>query len=131
TNYAILGSTIALADWYIKYKNTALAVESLEIASIRFQSIVSERPEEILPMMSTSRAREKASYLSQIADKFIQLGRFSKAKVAIGAIDLPQARAEKLADLAGAMIIASQHDRAISILAHAQTLSDTTDVYPH
>ena len=81
--------------------------------------------------MSTSRAKEKASYLSQIADKFIQVRRFDKAKVAIDAIDLPQARAEKLGDLAGAIIITSQHDKAISILAQAQTLSDTAEHYPH
>ncbi len=130
-DYEILMSTIALVDWYIKHKNTALAIESLELASLRFQSIHSESREEILPMMSTSKAKEKATYLSQIADKFIQLGRFDKAKVAIDAIDLPQAKTEKLADLAGAMIIASQHDKAISILAQAQTLSDTAEDYPH
>jgi tetratricopeptide (TPR) repeat protein len=131
TNYAILGSTIALSDWYIKHKNTALAVELLELASLRFQSIHSESREEILPMMSSSQAKEKASYLSQIADKFIQLGRFDKAKVAIDAIDLPQARAEKLGDLAGAMIVASQHHRALSVLAQALTLSYTAEHYPH
>ena len=124
-------AALEIADWSLKHGRERLAAEALDSASQKISLIVSEKPEEILPAMSFSRAREKAALLSEISDKYIEAGQFDKAEQAISAIDLPQWKAGKLADLAGAMARGSSHGKVKELLAKALRLSDGAAEYPH
>jgi hypothetical protein len=82
-------------------------------------------------MMSASKAKEKASNLSTISDKYIEFGRLDSAEDAIRAIDLPQWKALKLADLAVATARSSSRAKAKEILDEALRISESSESYPH
>jgi hypothetical protein len=130
-DYYLSEAAIAIADWSLKHRRSNLAVEALDIARNKLKLIISEKREEILPQMSASRAREKASYLSAISDKYIEAGKFNGAEDSIKAIDLPQWKALKIADLAMETARTSSKRTASTILDEALQLSKTSREYPH
>lgn len=122
----------AVADWYFKRRAIAPGISALDVALSTLRRIVSEKPEEILPMMSSSKAKSKASGLSQICRKYVEARQFEKALSAALAIDLPQWKARKLANVAEALGPAShQTAKAIKALDQALRLSVTSEEYPH
>ena len=124
-------AALEIADWSLKHGHANLAKDALDWASQKVRLIVSEKPEEITGNMSTSRAREKAAYLSEISDKYIEARQFDKAQQAIEAIDPPQWRAGKLADLAVARLDTSQRNKVTRMLAQALHLSESSAEHPH
>ena len=124
-------SAIKIAEWSLKNGKTKSGVEALDLSATHYRAIVSEKREEILPMMSYSKAQDKASNLSTIADEYIKFDRLDSAEEAVRAIDLPQWKAMKLADLAVAIAQASSKTKAKEILDEALRISESSKVYPH
>jgi tetratricopeptide (TPR) repeat protein len=124
-------AALEIADWSLKHGHANLGTDALDWASQKIRLIVSEKPEEITGNMSTSRAKEKAAYLSEISYKYVEARQFDKAQQAIDAIDLPQWRAGKLADLAAARFHTSQRNEVKVILSQALHLSESSAEYPH
>jgi tetratricopeptide (TPR) repeat protein len=124
-------SAIKIAKWSLKNGKTKSGVEALDLSATHYRAIVSEKREEILPMMSYSKAQDKASNLSTIADEYIKFDRMDSAEETVRAIDLPQWKAMKLADLAVAIAQASSKTKAREILDEALRISESSKAYPH
>lgn len=130
-NFYIEAAAVALADWALEHGRAGLGVEALDYAFRKFRLLRSEKREEILPEMSSSTGREKAVALAEIADKYLAAGRLDRAQQAAEAIDLPQWKADKLADVAGAARSQWPRARVKKQLARALRLSETSAAYPH
>lgn len=87
-----------LADYYQRKGKIELSVDILNQAFEKAQKIKSDEPES--GMMSTSPAREKADYMSKIAEKFIAIKRYDSALSVISVIEKPRIKAQTLVKLA-------------------------------
>jgi tetratricopeptide (TPR) repeat protein len=130
-NYYLQSTAIEIAEWALKHGQSKQAIQALDLAAIKYRLIVSEKREEIFPEMSTSKAWEKADGLSAVANKYIEFGKLESAEVCIRAIDLPQRKAMKLADLAVAIARSSSKMKAKGLLDEALQISKTSQKYPH
>lgn len=124
-------NAVAIADWASEHGRADLGVEALDYALQKVRPMRSEKREEILQEMSDSTAKEKAIYLAEIADRYVAAGQFDRARRAAEAIDLPQWKADKLADVAGAARAAWPRAGVRELLARALHLSKTSAEYPH
>lgn len=131
--YYLRETAIAITEWALKHGQSKQAIEALDLVAKKYRLIVSEKREDILPTMSFSKAMDKAEGLSAIANKYIQLGRLESAELCIRAIDLPQWKAMKLADLAIGIARSSpkMKTKAKGLLGEAIQISKTSKEYPH
>lgn len=130
-NYNICDAAKFISEWCLKHEEQALAVEAIDIAFEKIRKIVSEKNEEISGMLSTSKAMQKAQYLSQLTDLYLQANDFDKARQCIKEIELPQHRANKLADLAAVMNTSNENSNVAQILIQALELSKTAPEHRH
>lgn len=89
---------LELANNYENKNKIEFAVDILNLALKEVQKIKSDAPES--EWMSTSPATEKARYLRDIANKFIELKQFDSALKVIQTIQKPYFKAQMLANLA-------------------------------
>jgi len=130
-SYNLTEASVEIADWAREHDRSDIADRVLDSAVVRLSAIVSEKNSEISPYSSTSNAREKASALGVVASACVRAGRLDRALAAAAAIDLPQWRADVLADVAGATMRAGSKAGAREILDRARRLSTSTPDHSH
>jgi tetratricopeptide (TPR) repeat protein len=86
--------SIQISEYYQKKSKLAFAIDVLNQAFARAEKINSNEPE--LAMMSTSPARQKASFMADIAKQFIKLNRLDLASIVINEIEKPYFKAQSL-----------------------------------
>jgi tetratricopeptide (TPR) repeat protein len=127
-SYARSHMAADIAEWALAHGRSDVAAEALDSATAVLRAIASEKRDQVPSNSSTSTGREKAMALSLMTDAYLKAGWLDKARDAAGAIDLPQWKANELADVAGAMT--GTPAAAKALLNRALTLSTTEAHYP-
>jgi tetratricopeptide (TPR) repeat protein len=127
-SYARSHMAADIAEWALAHGRSDVATEALDSATAVLRTITSEKRDQVPSNSSTSTGKEKAMALSLMTDAYLKAGWLDKARDAAGAIDLPQWKANKLADVAGAMT--GTPAAAKALLNRALTLSTTEADFP-
>ena len=121
----------SIAKSCFEQKKNELAIEAIDNAFANIRQIISEKSEDIQSHANTSNALQKSQYLSQLADLYLQANQYEKALECAKAIDQPQYRANKFADVAAAMRVISKNSKSDKLLLAALKLSETAPYYSH
>lgn len=122
---------IALADAFAAKGRRSDAIAALDVASAQIQKIVSEKSEDIPGTASSSDARLKSGSLTELGEKYLEIGDVRGAEAAAMAIDQPQFKASLVADVAVAQFKEGNQSRGKSLLALALRLSTKSKPYNH
>ncbi len=120
-----------VAALFIARKHRQEAGAVLDFAYARIRKIVSEKSEEIPGHLSGSDAKTKSQGLTQLGEKYLEIGDTRGAEAAALAIDHPQYKAWLLARVAAAYAKEGDKSKAKSLLATAFKLSSDSERYNH
>ncbi len=121
----------SIANWCFDQKKHSIAIEAIDYASDIGRKIISEKSEDIPASASHSQVQTKSQVLSEIIDLYLQANQYEKALECAQAIDHPQHRANKLADVAAAMKTSSKNSKADKLILSALKLSESAPYHSH
>jgi tetratricopeptide (TPR) repeat protein len=120
-------SAVAVADWFVKRgdRKSALAMLDLGVAMLKKhpREIDGEYDESMFDYSYVFVLGERGGF-PLLVDKYLELKEFDGARRANAAIPLPQTRAEGLADLARALLLAGQKAKAKIAIDEALALAE-------
>lgn len=123
--YSTKDAALIVAGWYFKAGRRAEGSAVLDDA-VKFVSRLKldQSPRSgVSPGWSPTRT--KILFQGELIDAYLEGGNYRGARRAIDTIELPHARAGKMADLAGALIEAGQQREVKSLVDEAQRLIDS------